>query len=194
MNLSGAQRHEGLALLSDECLVAAAKSGDQAAYIELSSRHAPMVYRVVSRITRNREDTEDALQESLMRAFCHLKTFDGRSSFSTWLTRIAINSALMLLRKKRTRLETSLDSGLADDTYQHVDPSLSPERLYLQRERERNLKRAIRRLPSALREVIEVRNAKDASVREVANIVGISVAATKSRLVRARKTLTASLN
>jgi RNA polymerase sigma factor (sigma-70 family) len=194
MNLSGAQIHEGLTLLSDECLVAAAKSGDQAAYIELSSRHAPMVYRVVSRITRNREDTEDALQESLMRAFCHLQTFDGRSSFSTWLTRIAINSALMLLRKKRTRLETSLESSLANDSYQHVDPSLSPERLYLQRERERNLKRAIRRLPSALREVIEVRNAKDASVREVANIVGISIAATKSRLVRARKTLTASLN
>jgi RNA polymerase sigma-70 factor (ECF subfamily) len=197
MNLSSAGKEEGLTSLRDESLVEAAKSGDHAAYRELSIRHAPMIFRIVSRITRNREDTEDALQDSLMKAFIHLQTFDGRSSFSTWLTRIAINSALMLLRKKRTRLETSLESDLVDDSGPHVqlvDPSPGPEKLYLQRERERNLRRAIRRLPSNLREVIEIRNARDASVSEVAGIAGISIAATKSRLLRARKTLTASLN
>jgi RNA polymerase sigma factor (sigma-70 family) len=197
MNIASAETKKGLSTLCDAFLLEAAKQGEHAAYSELSSRYAPMVFRIVNRITRNREDAEDAMQESLMKAFIHLQTFDGRSSFSTWLTRIAINSALMVLRKKRTRPETSLESDLTNghsQPVQHADPSLGPEKIYLQRERELNLRQAIRRLPSGLREVIEIRNAQDASVTKIAEIAGISVAATKSRLLRARKTLTTSMN
>jgi RNA polymerase sigma factor (sigma-70 family) len=197
MNSANTDKKERTVVAGDESLLEAAKRGEHAAYIELSNRHAPMIFRVVNRITRNREDAEDAMQESLMKAFIHLRTFDGRSSFATWLTRIAINSALMLLRKKRTKMEISFESDPADANWHSVqlaDPSSGPETLYLQQEREHNLKQAIYRLPSNLREVIEIRNAHDVSVTEVAEIAGISVAATKSRLLRAKKALTTSMN
>jgi RNA polymerase sigma factor (sigma-70 family) len=197
MNSASTYKKERTRVSDDESLLEAAKRGEHAAYIELSNRHTPMIFRVVNRITKNREDAEDAMQESLMKGFIHLRTFDGRSSFATWLTRIAINSALMLLRKKRTKMEISFENDQTDASWQSVqlvDPSLSPEKLYLQRERENNLRRAIYRLPSSLREVIEIRNTHDVSVTEVAEIAGISVAATKSRLLRARKTLSASMN
>ena len=83
---------ETLATMPDESLVALAKCGEHHAYVVLCKRHSAMVLRTINRITRNKEDSEDALQDSLLRAFTHLNTFDGRSAFSTWLTRIAINS------------------------------------------------------------------------------------------------------
>ena len=89
-------------------LVQAAKSGQSSAFATLCQRHAPQLLRATHRITRNREDSEDAVQDALLRAFVHLGDFDGRSSFATWLTRIAINSALMSLRKKRTWREIAL--------------------------------------------------------------------------------------
>ena len=88
-------------------LLATAKSGETAALDTLYRAHAEKLFRTVHRITRNREDAEDAVQDSLLRAFVHLKSFDGRSTFSTWLTRIGINSALMILRKKRNSREIS---------------------------------------------------------------------------------------
>ena len=98
---------ESLAL-RDECerldekrLVAAAKYGESVAFDVLCERLTPRILRSLLRITKNREDAEDALQDSLLSAFIHIAEFDGRSAFSTWLTRIAINSALMILRKKR---------------------------------------------------------------------------------------------
>ena len=93
-------------MVNDECLVAAAKSGDRAAFDELCERHAQKMFRISHRITRNREDAEDAVQECFLNAFIRLKSFDERSRFSTWLTRIAMNAALMKLRKK-TRLPRS---------------------------------------------------------------------------------------
>ena len=131
---------EGSTEMSDAMLVSTAKSGDGDAFVELSKRHYRKVFHETYRITRNRQDAEDALQESLLRAFCHLNNFEGRSSFSTWLTRIAINSALMILRKRRNCFDFSLDDtddperqmGALGDTIPRGGPR---EQLRSQRER-----------------------------------------------------------
>ena len=94
---------------SEEQLIAAAKTGRQAPFGELCERHMKQVFYVTRRITRNREDAEDATQECFLSAFAHLKDFDGRSQFATWLTRIAINAALMKLRKNRGAREVPTD-------------------------------------------------------------------------------------
>jgi RNA polymerase sigma-70 factor, ECF subfamily len=95
---------------SDQHLVVAARSGCRTAFSELCYLHSRRVYRTIFNITKNAQDAEDALQESFLRAFLALETFEGRASFYTWLTRIAINSALAMLRKRRCRQENSLDS------------------------------------------------------------------------------------
>jgi RNA polymerase sigma-70 factor, ECF subfamily len=155
-----------------------------------------MILRVLFRIIKNEEDVEDAMQETLMKAFTHLQTFDGRSSFSTWLTRIAINNALMALRKGRKHREIPFETDLENDDgpcMQYADLAPSPEHAYFQNERQRRLKEAIQRLPPALRECIEIKHTRDSSIQDIANIIGISVAATKSRLLRARKKVLTSL-
>ncbi|MDX6456904.1 MAG: hypothetical protein QOE55_601, partial [Acidobacteriaceae bacterium] len=96
---------ELLASATDEVLVAAAKLGDCAAFAELWERHSNMAFRMAYRIIGNQDDAEDVVQEAWMKAYVHLKTFDGRAKFSTWLTRIAINSALITLRKRRAHPE-----------------------------------------------------------------------------------------
>jgi RNA polymerase sigma factor (sigma-70 family) len=183
---------DSLTVMTDESLVSLAKRGEHLAYVELCRRHSAMAFRTISRITRNKEDSEDALQDSLLRAFTHLNTFDGRSAFSTWLTRIAINSALMILRKKRGHPETSFD----DDTwcyFQIPDPSLNPERCFFACEKKRVLRQAVRSLPPLLRDVTVIRYAQEASLDEVATLSGISIAAAKSRLLRARNSLRLAL-
>jgi RNA polymerase sigma factor (sigma-70 family) len=180
----------------DEWLVASAKKGDQHAYAELCRRYSKRTLRVVGRIMRNTEDAEDALQESLMKAFIFLCNFDERSAFSTWLTRIAINSALMRLRKRRDHRECSLDSCSGAEnqgSLEIVGDSGGPEEFYISSETERRLRFAISRLLPRLRSVIEVRQSTDATVREIADALGISESAAKSRLFRARISLRTSL-
>jgi RNA polymerase sigma-70 factor, ECF subfamily len=176
---------------TDEALVAAAKLGDHHAFAELWTRHSKTAFNMAYRITGNRDDAEDAIQDAWMKAYMHLKTFDGRAKFSTWLTRIAINSSLMILRRKRARSETSME--ITDgDTWQHweiADQTKNVEELYARQERVERLRRAICRLQPTLRNVVEIRQSNDRSVKEVAELAGISVAATKSRLLRARKIL-----
>ena len=176
---------------TDEVLVAAAKSGDRPAFLELWTRHSSRAFKTAYRITGNRYDAEDAFQDAWMRAYMHLNTFDGRARFSTWVTRIAINSSLMILRAKRAHPETPTD--ITDgDTWQYpeiVDQSKSAEEVYATHERLECLRRAIRRLTPSLRDVLEMHQSTDSSLKEVAEFAGISVAATKSRLSRARKTL-----
>src|SRR5271157_2963015 len=101
--------------ISEAGLVAAAKRGERDALETLWKRSSQKILKVTRRITKNREDAEDALQECLLSAFVHFEDFDGRSSFSTWLTRIAINSALMVLRKKRSSREMSMDGPAGVD-------------------------------------------------------------------------------
>ena len=131
-----------------------------------------------------------------MRAFLHLNQFDGRSSFATWFTRIGINSALMILRKKRIRLETSIDAtaeGETWQTWQIADDSADPEKHYAGYERSLHLQKAICRLPNPLRSVVEREQMEGHSMKQIAHNMGISIPATKSRLARAKVALRKSM-
>jgi RNA polymerase sigma-70 factor, ECF subfamily len=183
--------------MSDAVLLSTAKAGDADAFVELSRRYYRRVFQETFRITRNQQDAEDALQDSLLKAFSHLKDFEERSSFSTWLTRIAINSALMILRKKRGGFEISMD-GNDDPTgrwerWEPQSPSENPESSYVRREREALLREAIVRLPPLCREVVELWQAREYTARQIAKTLRISVPAVKSRLSRAKLTLRAEL-
>jgi len=167
-------------------LVVAAQRGSREAFAELCQPWAKVILQKVQRITRSREDAEDALQDSLLRAFVHIKDFDGRSKFSTWLTRIAINSALMLLRKRHHSAEFSLSDK--ESVWEASDQLPSPEILYAQRERESILLAAIKNLRPRIRQVLE-RRLQEESLTETAQILDISVGAAKARLFHARAAL-----
>jgi RNA polymerase sigma factor (sigma-70 family) len=177
---------------SDALLAAAARNGDHLAYVELCRRHREMVFRTVLRITHNMDDAEDIVQDSWMRGFTHIGTFDGRSEFSTWVTRIAINSALTMIRRRRTKKEYSLDDPSDPGNCrvkEMLEPSRNPEERCLETERIRLVRQAIKRLPSKLRTAIEIRQSQEGSISELAMLSGVSVPTMKSRLVRARRRL-----
>jgi RNA polymerase sigma-70 factor, ECF subfamily len=187
----------GLNELPEGRLISAAKAGDAVAFVELSKRHSHKILRRAYRIVKNWEDAEDVLQESLMRAFLHLKDFEERSSFSSWLTRIAINFSLMSLRKKRGHIETSMEV-MKDDhgtgyRWEPKDPAENPESCCSRREREDLLEDAIRSLPPTLRQVVQLKLIDGRSGEEIAHTLGISVPAAKSRLARAKTALRVSL-
>jgi RNA polymerase sigma-70 factor (ECF subfamily) len=180
----------------EEDLVAAAKLRDHPAFAELWTRHSHTAFKMAYRITGNRDDAEDAIQDAWMKAYMHLHTFDGRAKFSTWLTRIAMNSALMILRKRRVHAETSMDWSADGETWQQwevADKRANIEEHYAKKETGRRLERAIHRLRPALRNIIEIQQLHGSSVKEMAEVAGISVAAAKSRLLRARIVLRRSL-
>lgn len=183
--------------MCEKTLLAAAKRGQSMAFDALCQPYSRKLYQTTFRITRNREDAEDALQDTFLSAFVHLQNFDGRSSFSTWLTRIAINSALMILRKRRSSLETAVvsgnDFGSEDVPFQIVDHAPNPEKRYAQFERERILHKAIRTLRPKLRRTVEFQHLQERSIRETAKAMNISVAATKGRLFHAKAVLRKSL-
>ena len=174
---------------SDALLAMGARNGDHLAYVELCRRHREMVFRTVLRITRNMDDAEDILQDAWMRAFAHIGTFDGRSEFSTWVTRIAINSTLTIISRRRTNKECSLDDPVDPDSCrvkELSEPSRNPEERCLETERIRLVRQAIKRLPAKLRTAMEIRQSQDRPMSELAKLAGVSVQTMKSRLVRAR--------
>ncbi len=178
---------------SEARLIAAAKSGHGAAFGVLCERHAEMILRVTFRITRNREDAEDAVQDSFMSAFVHLTNFDERSRFATWLTRIAINSALGQLRKKHGIREIPIDEpSRAPEFWPHLEiteHAPNPEENYGLQERRKIVATAIGRLRPRSRKVVEVHQLGGFSVKETAQILGISMAAAKARMFHARAAL-----
>jgi RNA polymerase sigma-70 factor, ECF subfamily len=180
-----------LSALNDEHLVSAARSGDRSAFVELYERHSRKVLPRIYRITKNREDAEDAFQDAIMRAFVHMKSFEGRSNFTSWLTRIATNSALMVLRKKRSASEISIEQISEDSenarAWEPPDHGETPEASYARRESEQLLRNAVQRLPGIFRDVVELQNGREYSTGEVAEELGISLSAAKSRLMRARR-------
>jgi RNA polymerase sigma-70 factor (ECF subfamily) len=145
---------------------------------------------VTRRIVRNREDAEDAAQECFLNAFVHLKDFDGRSQFATWLTRIAINAALMKLRKNRRAQEVALDEPNASSEpvaqREFRDDAPDPEESCSLRERRRIVKSAISALRPRARNVVELFHLQEHSIRETAQILGISTGAAKARMFHAK--------
>ena len=180
-----------LAGATDAVLVTAAKSGDQTAFAQLWERHSNKVFRRVYRITGNRDDAEDVLQEAWIKAYVHLKTFEGRASFSTWITRIAVNSALMALRRKRAHPESSMEvyDGETWRSLDVADQRKGVEEILTRHENAQRLKRAICRLKPLQRKVVEIHHLNDGSLKETADLAGISMGAAKSRLSRARISL-----
>lgn len=177
---------------SDEALVAATKRGDAQAFEELVLRHRQRVLAVAQRITNNREDAEDVAQESLHKAFLHLDTFEEKSRFSTWLTRIAMNEAFMLLRRRRGVVEVlpeNSDDGMKSGSEAFVDHGPNPEESFLRRERTELLSEAISRLGSTIRTTIQLCDIEERSVKETAQILGASIAAVKARVFQGRRKL-----
>ena len=177
-------------------LVAAAQSGSSAAFAELREIYARRVYRKLLIMTKNREDAEDALQDTFLRAYMALHTFEERSSFYTWVTRIAINSGLMILRKRRLRPEVSFDSTSETEEaifgFEFKDTGPSPEHICVHRQRYACTLRSIWKLQPRLRQVIEMQMTDNRSIKEIAQTLEISEAAVKSRLARARARLAAA--
>jgi RNA polymerase sigma-70 factor (ECF subfamily) len=151
------------------------------------------ILRTVLRFTRNQEDAEDIVQRSFQQAFAHLHQFAGNSSFSTWLTRIAINESLMWLRRKNALLEVSIErpsnAPKPSRPLNFPDLRLDPEETFLQRERARVLYAAVSRLKPGMRRAIELRELCELSTKETARVMGLSVPALKARLFHARKKL-----
>jgi len=183
---------ECLRAWDEDLLVSAAKAGDRTAFVELYERHSRKILARIYRITKSREDAEDAFQDAVLRAFAHMKGFEGRSNFSSWLTRIAINSALMVLRKRRGRVEISIEQiGDSENprAWEPPDRSETPEACYARRESEELLRNAIQSLPCKFRDAVELRRVGDYSTSQIAKELGISVSAAKSRLMRARRSM-----
>jgi RNA polymerase sigma-70 factor (ECF subfamily) len=182
--------------MRDQQLVREAQAGSSSAFAQLRNIYEGKLYSTVVAITKSREDAEDVLQETFLRAYVALGTFEGRSTVYSWLTRIAINCALMLLRKRRIRAEVSFDSPSREEEGNYPleikDPAPNPEQLYDQRQRSIDLVRSVERLAPNLRGPIEISLAQECSMKEIARELDISVAAVKARLHRARGRLTAT--
>ena len=181
---------------SDEVLVAATKRGNAQAFEELVLRHRQKVLAVAQRITNNREDAEDVAQESFTKAFLYLDAFQEKSRFSTWLTRIAMNEAFMLLRRRRGIVEVlpeNPDDGKSSSEA-FVDHNPNPEESYLQRERTEFVTEAINQLGSTTRTTILLRHIEERSAKETAQILGVSIAAVKARVFHGRRRLRRTLN
>jgi RNA polymerase sigma-70 factor (ECF subfamily) len=182
---------------SDEALVTATKHGDAQAFEELVLRHKRRVFAMAQRITDNREDAEDVVQDTFHKVFLHLGKFQEKSQFSTWLTRIAMNEAFMLLRRRRGILEVlpeSTDEGDAPVSEVFVDQRPSPEESCWQRERSNLLTQAINQLSPKTRTTILLRNVEERSLEETAEILGTSLGVVKSRLFQGRRKLRRTLN
>ena len=176
----------------------ALQDGDRAEFAHVVEEYSPLIYRLGLKMLNNPQDAEDILQETFIKAYRHIGSFDGRSSISTWLYRIATNEALMLLRRKRPD-QISFEAPLANETepqepLQIVDWCCLPEEDYLTAEGQARLNEAIDRLPTSLRVVFLLRDIEGLSTRETAEVLDISEMAVKTRLSRARLRLREDLS
>jgi RNA polymerase sigma-70 factor, ECF subfamily len=180
-------------------LVHACKKGDVTAFEQLVKRYGRRLLRVSQTVTRNREDSEDAVQEAFMKAFQNLAEFREDSQFSTWLIRITMNQSLMKLRKQRTqRNDISLDEGLQADgdalALEVPDRSPNPEQLCWASELRKILVRTVEELRPILLTVFVLRDVEGLSIAETADVLNLSQAAVKARLWRVRLQLRERLN
>jgi len=176
----------------------ALREGDRAEFAKLVEEYSPMIYRLGLKMLNNPQDAEDILQETFIKAYKHIGKFDGRSSVSTWLYRIATNEALMSLRKKRPDMISfdvpSINESEPQEPLQIVDWCCLPEEEYLSSEGRLRLDEAAERLPESLRIVFVLRDIEGLSTRETAEVLDISEMAVKTRLSRARLRLREDLS
>jgi RNA polymerase sigma-70 factor, ECF subfamily len=171
-------------------LVAKAREGDTRAFGDLVRKYEGKIFRLAQHVTQNREDAEDVLQETFLKAYEHLDQFQGNSKFYTWIVRIAVNQALMKLRRRKTDRSVSLDEAIdtGEDTVVREiaawDPD--PEARYSQDELHGILQSAVQSLAPPYRSVFVLRDVEDLSTEETAEVLNLSVPAVKSRLLRAR--------
>lgn len=181
---------------ADEDLVVLAQSGDNDAFAELMERNLNTCKKLALSILRDKQDAEDEVQNACWKAFEHISQFQQDSKFSTWLSRIVVNQCLMRLRKDRRARFLYLDEGVAGEevaTLELPDVSPTPETAYARKEVAAVLQHEIGRIPPLLRDVFVLREVQQLSMPDVAERLGISVAAAKSRLLRARLELRSRL-
>jgi len=175
---------------SDAATVQQAQAGDLAAFSQLVTRYEAKIFRLVKHITRNDEDAEDVLQEVFLKAFTHLGGFEGNAKFYTWLVRIAVNESLMKLRKRKTTREVSLDEPVdtgQDEVVREIAVwDATPEQRFSQTELRSILDEAIDSLDPIYKTVFLLRDVDELSTEETAEVLGLSIPAVKSRLLRAR--------
>ncbi len=186
-------------LENEATLVAEAKEGNAEAFTVLVNQYERNIFRLALNITSNKEDAEDVLQETFLKAYTHLGRFQGNSRFYTWVVRIAVNESLMKLRKRRSDRQVSLDEKLEteDDGLlprEIVDWGDNPEQRYAKTEWQEILTKATQDLEPAFRTVFTLRDVEQLSTEETAEALGLSVPAVKSRLLRARLKLRQRLN
>ena len=174
----------------EAAIVAQARLGNTSAFNELLRRYERKIFRLALHITQNREDAEDVLQESFLKAFEHLDQFQGQSKFYTWIVRIAVNQALMKLRKRKAdrsvSLDDSIDTGEDNISREIAAWDENPEQKYSREELQRILTSAIDSLAPIYRAVFVLRDIDGLSTEEAAEALELSIPAVKSRLLRAR--------
>jgi RNA polymerase sigma-70 factor (ECF subfamily) len=174
----------------ETALVAQSREGDTAAFGELVRRYEGKIFRLAQHVTQNREDAEDVLQETFMKAYEHLDQFQGNSKFYTWIVRIAVNQALMKLRRRKTDKSVSLDETIdtGEDTMVREIAAWDedPEQQFSRDELGGILDTAVQSLEPPYRSVFVLRDIDELSTEETAEALGLSVPAVKSRLLRAR--------
>ena len=181
---------------ADADLIESARTGDTEAFTELVNRHYPSSLNLARSILRDFEDAEDEVQNAFTKVFLHLSRFEGNSRFSTWLSRIVVNQCLMRLRKARRARFAYLDDAGAEEgnvKMELADTSENPEESLGRGEVEALLRREVNCIPPLLREPLLLRETLRLSLTEVADRLGITEAAAKSRLLRARRELRARL-
>ena len=181
------------AAFDEQELVTRAQTGDSDAFAALVERYQNRIYRLAKNITQNNEDAEDVLQEAFLKAYSHLDTFQRNARFYTWIVRIAVNEALMKLRKRKTDRTVPLDEPV-DTGEETVNREIAvwddnPEQRYSQEEMQQILNAAVEDLKPDFRAVFALRDIEELSTEETAEALGISVPAVKSRLLRARLAL-----
>jgi RNA polymerase sigma-70 factor (ECF subfamily) len=175
--------------LSEGALLRLAQQGNQAAFEELTGRTHEGCVRMAMSILRNRDDAEDEVQNAVWKAYTHLRLFNHQSAFSTWIIRIVINHCLMRCRRvRRVRFVSYETAGSEGEWYALYEPvqTETPEHSLGREQLNQVLRTEIRRIPPFLRAPLEMRYLQDRSLEDVASALGISVAATKSRLHRAQ--------
>ncbi|HJX85587.1 MAG TPA: sigma-70 family RNA polymerase sigma factor [Candidatus Angelobacter sp.] len=183
-------QHKAEDIVDELTLVQAAKKGDLEAFSQLVKRYDRNIFRIAQHITHNEEDAQDVVQEAFLKAYRNLQQFQGNSKFYTWLVRIAVNEALMKLRRRRADKTVSIDEDVETEDgsmpREVADWSPNPEQLYGQSELGDILKKTIQGLPPGFRTVFVLRDVEGLSTEETAEMLGLSVPAVKSRLLRAR--------